>query len=132
MSGIRDGVSDLAPTALIEPLSHVAGVQSAALDTVEAAATTLVVQTGDTVDGGATFVVEEADAPGGPWAVPVEPENDLIGDTIPTPLLPDTVYRVGYVGNKQFVRVNATIPGATKLSAAGLLMRNARTPVEDL
>ncbi len=133
MSGQRDGVRGIAPVSLLEPGIPVADADSAGLDTRDGTSSTILVHVGGTVDAGATFILEESsdDGVGDAYAA-VDVALDQIGDVIPTPLLPDTVYRAGYVGNKRFVRAALTIPGATDIAVVGVVGHLDRTPQDDL
>ena len=72
-----------------------------------------VISMGTITSGVATFLLEDGDDPGLSDAATVTGDDLLgnnprfvVGDT-------DTVARVGYVGNKRFVRLNITVTGAT-------------------
>ncbi len=77
MSGQRDGVRGIAPVPLLEPLSHVAGGATASVDTRDGASLTVLAQVGDTVDGGATFKLQESDDDMA-WNDIAEPLKDLM------------------------------------------------------
>ena len=97
------------------------------LDVVDGDSAVLLIQFGANVDAGVLVAIEEADVLAGPYTV-VDATLDQNGDTIPTPPLPDTTYRVGYLGNKQFVRASLTIPGSTDVGVNGLNGDLHKTP----
>lgn len=130
MSGERDGVHGIDAVSLLEPLSHVADADSLGLDTVENDSATILVNLGDTVDAGFEAALEESDD-NITFAAIVDPTLDVIGDTVPTGGTVDTVFKLGYVGNKRYVRVALTIPGATKVGVVGIKGHLHRSPVDD-
>ena len=131
MGGIRDGARDIDPVPLLAPQSALAAdTDSASVDTVDGASTTLLVQVGAVAGAGSTFILEESDDDVTFLPI-VDPLLDQIGDAIPTPLLANTIYKVGYVGNMQFVRVALTLPNATDVGVSGIKGHLDRTPVED-
>ena len=131
MSGERDGVHGIDAVSLLEPLSRVANVNSLGLDTVENDSATILINLGDTIDPGFAVVVEESDTFGSGYAPVADATIDLIGDTVPVGGTVDTVFKIGYVGDKRFVRVALTIPGATKVGVIGIKGHLHRTPVAD-
>jgi hypothetical protein len=123
----RDGVSDMRATSLLSPINRVADADSVGLDVVDGDSAELLIQFGANVNAGVVVAIEEADLLAGPYTV-VDADLDLIGDTVPAPPLVDTTYRVGYVGNKQFVRASLTIPASTDVGVNGLNGDMHKTP----
>jgi hypothetical protein len=131
MGGIRDGARDIDPVPLLAPQSALAAdTDSASVDTVDGGSATLLVQVGAVAGAGSTFILEESDD-NAAWNALVDPSLDQIGDAIPTPLLANTIYKVGYVGNKRYVRVALTLPNATDVGVSIVKGHLDRTPVED-
>jgi hypothetical protein len=55
--------------------------------------------------------------------------DEVIGDTVDDTV--DTVYKLGYVGTKRFVRVRLAVIGASDLGVVGLVGRLDRTAEPD-
>ncbi len=123
----RDGIRDMQPFSLLEPETPVADDETAGLDTRGANAATILVHVGGTVDAGFLATLEDSDDDITYAAVGAD---DVIGDTVDNSA--DTVFRLGYVGNKRYVRAALIIPGATDVGVVGLLTKLHRTPEADL
>ncbi|NIR17175.1 MAG: hypothetical protein GWN86_25975 [Desulfobacterales bacterium] len=126
----RDGVRGLKATSLLQPINRVADADSAELDVLPGDSATLLINLGDNVNAGFAADLEEADEAGGPWTS--VGANDRIGDTVPVGGAANTVYRLGYVGNKRYCRAALTIPASTDVGVVGLNGELHRQPEEDL
>ncbi len=124
---MRDGIRGKIASSLLEPLSRNGDVNSVGLSVQEGDSLSFLVHVGDTVDAGFLAVIEEGDTLGGAYTV--AGANDIIGDIVKNTA--DTVFKLGYVGNKAFARVALTIPGVTKCGVTGINGHLHRTAEAD-
>lgn len=123
----RDAVHGKRTSSLLEPLSRNGDVNSLGLAVVDGDSMAFLVHVGDAVDAGFLAVVEEGDTLGGAYTV--AGANDINGDIVKNTA--DTVFKLGYVGNKAFARVALTIPGVTKCGVIGINGHLHITPEPD-
>lgn len=107
----KDLKNNLSVASTIEPAGHTATATGTAVDLLGYQSALVVISTGTfgaSTDFG--FEVQESDASGSGFAAVAS--DDLIG-TEPTGVqatgdLDNTVYRIGYIGTKRYIRVVAT------------------------
>lgn len=125
MSSSRDGVSDLEVFSLLEPETPVADDETIGMDVRDAETATILIHVGGTVDAGFLATLEDS-ADNVTFAAVTA--DEVLGDTVANTA--DTVFKLGYVGNKRYVRAALIIPGATDVGVVGMLTRLHRTPVD--
>ena len=119
---MRDHVNNLDAVASLVPAVHSATLKGATVDLVGALGATLVVSTG-AIAGSGLYVmsVEESDTDVDGNFTTVA-AADLLGDDLPASLAASTVYRVGYIGTKRYLRAVITKTSGTSIAASAVFV----------
>ena len=123
----RDLVHGMSVVSLLEPETPVVDDDTAGLDTRDGDSATILVHVGGTVDAGLLAALEDSDDD---ITYAAADADDVIGDTVDNSA--DTVFRLGYVGKKRYVRAALTIPGATDIGVVGIVGHLHQTPEDDV
>lgn len=122
----KDLYSNFAQAVAVVPAVLTATNTSAGVDLAGFESAAVLINTGALV-GAAVFNVtlEESDVSGsGYTAVPAA----KIQGTLPTPLAASTVYKLGYLGDKRYIRTVMTLASGTSLVVGAVVLKgNART-----
>jgi len=110
---MKDLHNNVSPVQSIAPDAYTADVQGAAADLQHYESADIEINVGTWTDGTHTFEVQHRDDPADSWEA--VPDGDLQGTE---PVVEDAngdeqVYQVGYLGGLRYVRVVATVAGAT-------------------
>lgn len=121
---MRSIKSEVAAVVSLQPEVHNADADGASADLRGFEAATVLVQVGDYTDGTFPIVVEESDDDATFAAVAdadldgTEPSIDAAGDA-------DSVFALGYLGSKRFLRVaiSGSTPGTTGAELAAAIVK---------
>jgi len=121
MSGLRDIRSNTRSTNSIAPAVIASTTNGDGVDIRDADSVMAVLTTGAIVGAGDfTLSLEESDDNAAFSAVAA---IDLVGaSSVPATLLASSSYRVGYIGNKRYVRAVLTQNGGTSIAAAAVMV----------
>jgi hypothetical protein len=118
---MRDLANNLAGVPAIVPAVQAASINGAAIDLLDCNGVTFFVSTGAIVGAGDfTAKVQESDVSGSGYTDVVA--GDLIG-ALPASLAADSVVKVGYIGNKRYVRPVLTKNGGTSIAASAVAVK---------
>lgn len=113
-----DSVSEMKVAEAIPFVAHNAAINGNSIDTLGFESLTFAIQAGTLGTGTVNFLMQEADdnGSGAPGAFTTVAAGDMIG-TLPTILATDDnkSYRIGYIGKKQWVRINNVGTGWTSV-----------------
>ncbi len=122
--------SNIGAVAMIAPVVHTGNNTAGAVDLLGFESACLVVNTG-AIDGAGAFSIklQESDETAGGTFADVATEH-LQGD-VPSPLEADSVYRLGYIGNKRYLRSVLTRASGTSIALGAVLVKGhpAEAPV---
>ena len=104
-----DLYSNISVAQSLAPAARTASANGSSVDLAGFHGAMVVVATGTITDGTHAIEVQESDD-GSTWSAVAD--SDLQG-TEPSALASNTVYRIGYLGTKRYLRVVATVSGAT-------------------
>jgi hypothetical protein len=126
MTILRDLRSNIDAKESVRPQVATATVAGQTVDTRGYSSASLHLQTG-AVAGAADFTAALQESDESASGFTDVAADDLIGaGTVPATLAANSVYRVGYKGNKRYLRANLTHNGGTSLAvAASILLGNA-------
>lgn len=122
----KDLYSNFAQTVAVVPAVLTATNTSAGIDLAGFESAAVLINTGAIAGAGVFNVtLEESDASGsGFTAVPAA----KIQGTLPTPLAASTVYKLGYLGDKRYIRTVLTLASGTSIVAGAVVLKgNARS-----
>lgn len=122
----KDLYSNFAQTVAVVPAVLTATNTSAGVDLAGFESAAVLINTGALV-GAAVFNVtlEESDASGSGYAAVAASK---IQGTLPTPLAASSVYKLGYLGDKRYIRTVMTLASGTSLVVGAVVLKgNART-----
>lgn len=112
---MRDLYSNIAALQALAPAVQTAAAQGAAIDLKGAGRAAFVVNTGEIAGAGVFGVtLQESDTGTSGWANVAAEEMD---SNAPAALAASSVYRLGYRGNKRFVRLSLTRASGTSIAA---------------
>ena len=105
----RDLVNLIKAQTTLPPATYNSGVNGNAVQIGKFNSAAIVVSVGTITDGAHTLTLQEADASGGPW------NNVAAGEILGSlaALASDVDQEVGYMGAKDFLRVNTAASGTT-------------------
>ena len=111
---LRDIYSNVRAVAAIAPAVQAAAADGAVIDLAGSKAIAFIVNTG-AIAGSGDFGValQESDASGSGFAAP---DADFVDSNAPATLAAASVYRLGYRGNKRYVRLSLTKAGGTSVA----------------
>jgi hypothetical protein len=113
---MRDLVHNLGAVLAISPAVQSATIKGNAIDLLGFESVMLVINTGAIASSGNfTVTVEESDTTTDGDFTTVAAGN-LIGSTLVNPLTADGCFKVGYIGNKRYVRPVATKNSGTSIA----------------
>lgn len=117
---MRDLYHNIGAVQALAPAVQSASVNGLSVERTGFESVTFVINTGAIVgDGDFTASVEHADEDGGSPDSFSAVSSDLLG-TLPASLEANATIRVGYVGEKQFVRLVLTKNGGTSIAAGAV------------
>jgi hypothetical protein len=122
----KDLYSNFAQTVAVVPAVLTATNTSAGVDLAGFESAAVLINTGAIAGAGVFNVtLEESDAAGsGYTAVPAS----KIQGALPTPLAASTVYKLGYLGDKRYIRTVLTLASGTSIVAGAVVLKgNARS-----
>lgn len=118
---VRDLVNDIGVVAAVAPAVLTADNTSAAIDLANYESATVVINTGAIAgSGNMTPKLQHSDASGSGFEDVTA--ADLIG-SFPTALAATSVYKVGYKGNKRYVRTVHTLNSGTSVAVSAVVVR---------
>lgn len=120
---MRDLASNLSAVATLVPAVHAATLKGTTVDLRGFDSAALIVNTG-AIAGAGLYVMslEESDTTtDGDFADVAA--ADTIGDALPASLAADTVYELGYIGSKRYVRAVITKTSGTSIAAGAVVVR---------
>ena len=111
---MRDLYSNISAVQAVVPAVKSAAADGIAIDTKDATAVAFIVNTGAIVSvGDFGVVLQDSDVSGSGYeAVGAE----FMDSNAPATLAADTTYRLGYRGNKRYVRLQLTKAGGTSIA----------------
>jgi hypothetical protein len=119
---MRDIVSNIGAVQVVAPAVFTGNNTSAAIDLSGFGSAALVVNTGAIAgDGSFSIVLQESDETTGGSFTPVA-ADDMIGE-FPSPLSADSTVKVGYIGNRRYVRAVLTRASGTSLALGAVLVK---------
>jgi hypothetical protein len=120
---MRDLANNIGVALALSPAVQAATIKGNAIDTAGFGSVALVVNTGAIASAGDfTVKVQESNTmTDGDFTDAVA--ADLTGDTLPASVAADSSYKVGYVGNKRYVRVVATKNGGTSVAIGAVAVK---------
>jgi len=120
---MRDLANNIGVALALSPAVQSATIKGKTIDTAGFGSAAFVINTGAIVsDGDFTVKVQESDTTtDGDFTDAVT--GDLTGDTLPASVEADSSYKVGYVGNKRYVRVVATKNGGTSVAIGAVAVK---------
>ena len=119
---MRDLAHNIGVVAAVAPAVLSATNTSAAIDLLGFDSVAVVINTGAIVSSGDfTATIEESDTTTGGDFTTVA-AADLIG-TLPASLAASTVYKVGYIGTKRYVRTVIAKNSGTSIAASALVVK---------
>ena len=118
---MRDIVSNIGVVQAVAPAVLTATNTSAAIDLLNFGSAAVVVTTG-AIAGAGNFTpkLQESDASGTGYTDVAA--GDLIG-TFPAALEAATIYKIGYIGNKRYVRTVLTLNSGTSIAASAVVIK---------
>ncbi|NOV21662.1 hypothetical protein E5S70_37840 [Ensifer adhaerens] len=122
----KDLYSNISQAVAVVPAVLTATNTSAGIDLAGFESAAVLINTGAIAGAGVFNVtLEESDASGsGFTAVPAS----KIQGTLPTPLAASTVYKLGYLGDKRYIRTVLTLASGTSIVAGAVVLKgNARS-----
>lgn len=121
---MRSIKSETAGVASIQPELHNADVAGASAELVGYDAALVLIQTGDYTDGTFPIQVEESDD-AATWTAVADADLDGTEPVIDAAADADSVFRVGYLGSKRYLRVAivGSTAGATGAEIAASILR---------
>jgi hypothetical protein len=120
---MRDLHSNISAVASLVPAVHAATLKGTAIDLLGFNGAELIVSTG-AIAGAGLYVMsfEESDTTtDGDFADVAA--GDLIGTALPASLEASTVYKLGYVGHKRYVRAVITKTSGTSIAAGAVIVQ---------
>lgn len=118
---MRDLVHNIGAVQVVGPQVLSATNTSAAIDLAEFGSAALIINTGAIAGAGDfTAKLQESDASGSGFADVAA--GDLIG-SLPASLAADSVVKIGYRGDKRFIRTVITKNGGTSIAAGAVLVK---------
>jgi hypothetical protein len=125
---MRDLASNISVVSAVVPATLTATNTSAAIDLQGFDAATLLINTG-AIGGSGNFTpkLQHSDTTTSEDFADV-PAAGLIG-TFPAALAGSTVYKVGYIGNKRYIRTVLTLNSGTNIAASAQIVRSNASQV---
>lgn len=122
----KDLYSNFAQTVAVVPAVLTATNTSAGIDLAGYESAAVLINTGAIAGSGVFNVtLEESDASGSGFTAVAASK---IQGTLPTPLAASTVYKLGYLGDKRYIRTVLTLASGTSIVAGAVVLKgNART-----
>lgn len=118
---MRDIANNIGAVQAVAPAVLSATDTSAAIDLLGFGSAAVVVNTGAIVSAGDfTAKIQECDTSGGTYTDVAA--TDLVG-TFPATLLADSVVKVGYVGNKRYLKTVITKNSGTSIAAGAVVIK---------
>lgn len=112
---MRDLYSNIAAFQALAPAVQAAAVQGPAIDLLGAGRVAFVVNTGAVAGSGDYgLTLQDSDTGTSGWTAVAA---DLMQTNAPATLAADSVYRLGYIGHKRYVRLSLTKAGGTSIAA---------------
>lgn len=120
---MRDLVHNLGVALALSPAVQAATIKGTAIDLLGFQSVMFVINTGAIASSGNfTVTVEESDTTtDGDFTA--APAATVIGSTLADPLTADGSFKVGYVGNKRYVRIVATKNSGTSIAAGAVAVK---------
>jgi len=120
---MRDLANNIGVALALAPAVQSATIKGNTVDTAGFGSMAFVINTGAIAAAGDfTVKVQESDTTtDGDFTDAVE--TDLTGDTLPATLEADASYKVGYVGNKRYIRIVATKNGGTSVAIGAVAVK---------
>lgn len=120
---MRDLASNLSAVATLAPLVHAATLKGSTVDLRGFDSAMLVVNTG-AIAGSGLYVMslQESDTTTDGDFTDVA-AADTVGDALPASLAADTVYELGYIGSKRYVRGVITKTSGTSIAASAVIVK---------
>ncbi|MGB3831213.1 MAG: hypothetical protein WA975_05035 [Mesorhizobium sp.] len=120
---MRDLANNIGVALALSPAVQAATIKGNTIDTASFGSVAFVINTGAIASAGDfTVKVQESDTTtDGDFTDAVA--ADLTGDTLPASVEADSSYKVGYVGNKRYVRVVATKNGGTSVAIGAIAVK---------
>lgn len=121
----KDLFSNFGQTVAVVPAVLTATNTSAGIDLAGFESAAVLINTGAIAGSGVFNVtLEESDASGSGFAAVAASK---IQGTLPTPLAASTVYKIGYLGAKRYIRTVMTLASGTSIVAGAVVLKgNAR------
>lgn len=122
----KDLYSNISQTVAVVPAVLTATNTSAGIDLAGFESAAVLINTGAIAGSGVFNVtLEESDASGSGYT---EVPAAKIQGTLPTPLAASTVYKLGYLGSKRYIRTVLTLASGTSIVAGAVVLKgNARS-----
>lgn len=122
----KDLYSNFAQTVAVVPAVLTATNTSAGIDLAGYESAAVLINTGAIAGAGVFNVtLEESDASGSGFTAVAASK---IQGTLPTPLAASTVYKLGYLGDKRYIRTVLTLASGTSIVAGAVVLKgNARS-----
>lgn len=119
---MRDHVNNVDAVASLVPAVQSATLKGSTVDLLGALGATLIISTG-AIAGSGLYVmsIEESDTTTDGDFTEVAAAH-LLGDDLPDALAASTVYRVGYIGTKRYVRAVITKTSGTSIAAGAVFV----------
>ncbi|MDQ7775543.1 MAG: hypothetical protein Q4615_06345 [Paracoccus aminovorans] len=112
---MRDLFSNIAAFQALAPAVQAAAAQGPAIDLLGAGRVAFVVNTGAIAGSGDYgLTLQDSDTGTSGWTAVAA---DLMQTNAPATLAADSVYRLGYIGHKRYVRLSLTKAGGTSIAA---------------
>jgi hypothetical protein len=118
---MRDLVHNIGAVQVVGPAVLSATNTSAAIDLSEFGSAALIINTG-AIAGSGDFTAKLQDSDDGSTGWADVAAGDLIG-TFPASLAADSVVKIGYAGNKRYVRTVITKNSGTSVAAGAVLVK---------
>jgi hypothetical protein len=118
----RDLYDNIGVVTSIAPAVLTATTQGTGVDIAGFESATVVINTGAIAGAGVFNVtLEESDVSGSGYTAVAA--SKILG-TLPTPLAASTVYKLGYLGSKQFIRPVLTLASGTSIAAGAVVVKS--------
>jgi len=120
---MRDLVHNLGVVLALSPAVQAATIKGTAIDLKEFGSVMFAINTGAIASSGNfTVTVQESDTTtDGDFTDAAA--SDVIGSTLVNPLTADGSFKVGYIGNKRYVRIVATKNSGTSIAAGAVAIK---------
>jgi len=122
MTSLRDLKNNIGAAETLRPQVATDAVTGQTVDTRGFDSACFHIQTGAVAGAGDFGVAFQESDNGSDWGAV---DADELDGSVPATLVANSVYRVGYLGHKRYVRANATKAGGTSLAlSASVLLGN--------